>query len=241
MQVFVRDHFPMIAAAVQGDVDGVAKGSHLGRVARVGSIGNGPLDRSKRGPGWDRDFPPKQSLDGAPKDRACDERPEQQILRPAYPTAWGPERAGSQDDTAKVIVDLRPPVTLRIVVPTQAEATPATKTCRWGPRCLRDGAPRFVVTEVSALTVPRNVRWTRSPQKTAPVFDGGQVALVLSCCESFFGGRTAGEPSARERASGGGFAVYAAPHLSGTTCHGETWSPGPPNCFPSTECVRCRL
>ena len=80
-----------------------------------------------------------------------------------------------------------------------------------------------------------------SPQKTAPVFGGGQVALVLSCCESFFGGRTAGEPSARERASGGGFAVYAAPHLSGTTCHGETWSPGPPNCFPSTECVRCRL
>ncbi len=33
MQVFVRDHFSMIAAAVQGDVDGIAKGSHLGRVA----------------------------------------------------------------------------------------------------------------------------------------------------------------------------------------------------------------
>jgi hypothetical protein len=30
-------------------------------------------------------------------------------------------------------------------VPTQAEATPATKTCRWGPRCLRDGAPWFVL------------------------------------------------------------------------------------------------
>jgi hypothetical protein len=34
-------------------------------------------------------------------------------------------------------------------------------------------------------------------QKTAPVFGGGQVALVLSCCESFFGGHTAGEPLAR--------------------------------------------
>ena len=104
----------MVAAAVQGDVDGIAKGSHFGRVARVGSIGNGPLDRSKRGPGWDRGFPPKQSLDGAPKDRACDEGPEQRILRPAYPTAWGPERAGSQDDTAKVIVELRPPITLPV-------------------------------------------------------------------------------------------------------------------------------
>jgi hypothetical protein len=28
MQVFVRDHHTMIAAPVQGDVDGVAKGSH---------------------------------------------------------------------------------------------------------------------------------------------------------------------------------------------------------------------
>ncbi len=25
---------------------------------------------------------------------------EKQILRPAYPTSWGPKRAGSQDDTA---------------------------------------------------------------------------------------------------------------------------------------------
>jgi hypothetical protein len=39
MQVFVRDHFAMIAAPVQGDVDGIAKGSHFGRVAEVGSIG----------------------------------------------------------------------------------------------------------------------------------------------------------------------------------------------------------
>src|ERR1700733_4289241 len=78
-----------------------------------------------------------------------------------------------------------------------------------------------------------------SPQKTAPVFGGGQVALVLSCCESFFGGRTAGEPSARERASGVALRFIAAPHLSWTTSHGETWSPGPPNCFPSTECARC--
>jgi hypothetical protein len=28
MQVFVRDHFPMIAAPVQCDVDEVSKGSH---------------------------------------------------------------------------------------------------------------------------------------------------------------------------------------------------------------------
>jgi hypothetical protein len=43
MQVFVREPFTMIAAPVQCDVDGVAKGSHhtsvstirLGRLARV--------------------------------------------------------------------------------------------------------------------------------------------------------------------------------------------------------------
>ncbi len=43
------------------------------------------------------------------------------------------------------------------------------------------------------------VEGAQSKQKTAPVFGGGQVALVLSCCESFFGGQTAGEPSARLR------------------------------------------
>ncbi len=32
--------------------------------------------------------------------------PEQQILRPAYPTSWGPRRAGSQDDIAGVCVGL---------------------------------------------------------------------------------------------------------------------------------------
>jgi hypothetical protein len=44
---------------------------------------------------------------------------------------------------------------------------------------------------------PQAVKHARHTKKTAPVFGGGQVALVLSCCESFFGGRTAGEPSAR--------------------------------------------
>ena len=36
----------------------------------------------------------------------------------------------------------------------------------------------------------------RGTKKTAPVFDGGQVALVLSLYESFFGGHTAGWPLA---------------------------------------------
>ena len=41
-------------------------------------------------------------------------------------------------------------------------------------------------------------------QKTAPVCDGGQVALVLSRCESLIGGRSAGEPLTRKGASEGG-------------------------------------
>jgi hypothetical protein len=53
---------------------------------------------------------------------------------------------------------------------------------------------------------------TTSRQKTAPVFDGGQVALVLSCCESLVGGQTAGEPSVPERASGVATRLLAAPH-----------------------------
>jgi hypothetical protein len=35
MQVLVRDHFTMIAAAVQGDVDGIPKGSHDGLPKQV--------------------------------------------------------------------------------------------------------------------------------------------------------------------------------------------------------------
>ena len=42
-------------------------------------------------------------------------------------------------------------------------------------------------------------------QKTAPVFNGGQVALVLSRCESLVGGRTAGWPLARVQSLGGGW------------------------------------
>jgi hypothetical protein len=34
MQVFVRDPFPMIAAPVQRDIDGVPKGSHDVRVPK---------------------------------------------------------------------------------------------------------------------------------------------------------------------------------------------------------------
>jgi hypothetical protein len=39
MQVVVRDHFTMIAAAVQCDVDGIAKRSHYARVAPTGKSG----------------------------------------------------------------------------------------------------------------------------------------------------------------------------------------------------------
>jgi hypothetical protein len=35
MQVFVRDHFPMIAAPVQCDVDGIPKGSHCVSVSPI--------------------------------------------------------------------------------------------------------------------------------------------------------------------------------------------------------------
>jgi len=36
MQLFVRDAFTMIAAPVQGDVDGIPKGSHYVRVSPMG-------------------------------------------------------------------------------------------------------------------------------------------------------------------------------------------------------------
>jgi hypothetical protein len=39
MQVFVRDHYTMIAASVQCDVDGVSKGSHFARVLPIGYSG----------------------------------------------------------------------------------------------------------------------------------------------------------------------------------------------------------
>ena len=41
-------------------------------------------------------------------------------------------------------------------------------------------------------------------KKSAPVVYGGQVALVLSRCESLIGGLPAGEPMARKSASEGG-------------------------------------
>src|SRR6185312_16481059 len=45
-------------------------------------------------------------------------------------------------------------------------------------------------------------------KKSAPVFGGGQVALVLSCCESLVGGLTAGWPLTRDIASEGGAYGY---------------------------------
>jgi len=36
VQGFVRDHCPMIAAPVQGDVDGIAKGAHMNYALRTG-------------------------------------------------------------------------------------------------------------------------------------------------------------------------------------------------------------
>jgi len=42
-------------------------------------------------------------------------------------------------------------------------------------------------------------------KKTAPVFNGGQVALVLSRCESLVGGLTAGWPSGAKQSLGGGW------------------------------------
>ena len=46
MQVFVREHCTMVAAPVQCDVDGIAKGSHNPRVGRWMSAG-GPAQRSR--------------------------------------------------------------------------------------------------------------------------------------------------------------------------------------------------
>src|SRR5579871_325667 len=37
MQVFVRDHYTMVAAPVQRNVDGIAKGSHYARVPPMGT------------------------------------------------------------------------------------------------------------------------------------------------------------------------------------------------------------
>jgi hypothetical protein len=40
MQVFVREHFTMIAAPVQCDVDGIPKGSHYVRPPNFGDVGS---------------------------------------------------------------------------------------------------------------------------------------------------------------------------------------------------------
>ena len=76
-------------------------------------------------------------------------------------------------------------------------------------------------------------------QKSAPVFGGGQVALVLSCCESLVGGLTAGWPLARDIASEGGATATAAPHHSTKQSPGVTLLLGPPNCFPSIPRALC--
>jgi len=81
----------------------------------------------------------------------------------------------------------------------------------------------------------------RSTKKTAPVFHGGQVALVLSRCESLVGGLTAGWPLAQKQSLGGGIGRY----ITAALCRlrrerfGVTLLPGPPNCFPSTANARC--
>jgi hypothetical protein len=49
MQVFVREHFAMIAAPVQRDVDGIPKGSHDVSVA--------PIEGESA---WEAEFPPKR-------------------------------------------------------------------------------------------------------------------------------------------------------------------------------------
>jgi len=76
-------------------------------------------------------------------------------------------------------------------------------------------------------------------KKSAPVFGGGQVALVLSCCESLVGGLTAGWPLARDIASEGGATATAVPHHSKKQSPGVTLLLGPPNCFPSTQHAPC--
>jgi hypothetical protein len=45
MQVFVREHFTMIATSVQGDVDGIPKGSHYVRVPTIIGQPNRELSR----------------------------------------------------------------------------------------------------------------------------------------------------------------------------------------------------
>jgi hypothetical protein len=79
-----------------------------------------------------------------------------------------------------------------------------------------------------------------SSKKTAPV-SGGQVALVLSRCESFFGGLTAGWPLAQEQSLGGGVGRYVTAALCQLRQErfGVTLLPGPPNCFPSRSHAHC--
>ena len=100
--------------------------------------------------------------------------------------------------------------------------------------------PQKCAISMQSATLANSVSPSLNTKKRPPFFGGGQVALVLSCCESFFGGQTAGEPSVRERASGGGCAALRPLRTRrGSHSHGETWHPGPPNCFPSTEGARC--
>ena len=50
--------------------------------------------------------------------------------------------------------------------------------------------------------------WPVTTKKSAPVINGGQVALVLSCFESFFGGRRLGDRRAEGSLGGEGLRLY---------------------------------
>jgi len=78
-------------------------------------------------------------------------------------------------------------------------------------------------------------------QKNGPRIHGGQVALVLSRCESLVGGRTAGWAVGRRNEASGedGRDLTAVPRRSKQQRLGVAPMPGPPNCFPSAECARC--
>jgi len=114
-----------------------------------------------------------------------------------------------------------------------------TRFCNKECSCGCPGVARFHKNHRDCGSCNERERGARR-QKNAPVMSGGQVALVLSCCESLIGGQTAGKPPERTEPRREWLRlIRAAPHHSGKPSHGVSRLPGPPNCFPSTEDARC--
>jgi len=84
--------------------------------------------------------------------------------------------------------------------------------------------------------------WTASPDKKRPPFStGAKLPWFSRVARAFLAANGWGAVGAVDSLRGWlcGFSGPRTAPFSWTPQHGVMRSPGPPNCFPSTECVRC--